>query len=102
GEVGGARGGARGGVRWGGGERRWYGGEGRSGGREGGRGSLDEGGEEVAASRRMHLEVLSTILRADGEEQERAFRTFLASAEIAANPAISQLYAQLVRYQAER
>lgn len=83
-------------------ENQFYFSEGRIGDQQQSLVSLDERWEEVAASHRMHLELLNTILRADGEEQERAFRTFLASPEIAANPAISQLYAQLVRYQAER
>lgn len=63
---------------------------------------LDKRWEELAADRRMFSDLLSTATSAQGEEQERAFRTLLATPEIASNGAIQQLYTQLIQYQAQR
>lgn len=64
--------------------------------------NLDGRWEELAANHRMYRELVATISRTEGEAQEQAFRTLIASPEIAANPAIQQLYMQLVEYQGER
>jgi polysaccharide biosynthesis transport protein len=64
--------------------------------------NLDVRREEIAANRRMYHSLLNTAVQAGAESRQSALRTLVSSPEIATNPVIGQLYAQLVRYEAER